>query len=253
MKTIKIIKIGGNIINDATQLNAFLEVFSKIEGPKMLVHGGGKLATETAKNLGLEAKMIDGRRVTDKAMLDVVTMVYAGQINKNIVTKLQALNTNSVGFSGADGNTIVSTLRPNKPIDYDVTKVNIEVLEALLKLKITPVFCALTHNNEAQLLNTNADTIASESAIAFAKNYITELYYCFEKPGVLKDVNDDSSVITSIDFEAYQNLKANNIIFEGMIPKLDNCFHAIKSIVKKVCIGLPNMLKTSETNFTTLH
>ena len=256
MKTLKIIKIGGNIIDDDTTLNCFLKDFSKLKEPKILVHGGGKLATKLAEKMNVEAKMTNGRRITDAETLDIITMVYAGKINKNIVAKLQAKNCNAVGFSGADGNTIVSVKRPIKEIDYgfvgDVVKVHTKVLALLLENKITPVFCAITHDRNGQLLNTNADTIASELAIAFAKKYQTELYYCFEKNGVLKDINDGASVIETIDTKTYQKLIDKNIIADGMLPKLNTSFNAINNQVKKVCIGKSKMLFDSNAKFTTI-
>ena len=200
--------------------------------------------------------MIDGRRITDLGTLDIITMVYAGKINKNITAKLQSNNCNAIGFSGADGNTIVSVKRPVKTIDYgyvgDVINVNTETLSVLLNNNVSPVFCAITHDQNGQLLNTNADTIASELAIGFAKNYKTELYFCFEKNGVLKDVNDDNSVIKHIDSKTYQALIKDGIIVDGMLPKLNNCFHAIKHNVDKVCIGKPDMLFNDTINHTTL-
>ncbi|WP_163515085.1 acetylglutamate kinase [Gelidibacter japonicus] len=256
MKTLKIIKIGGNIIDNEAALSSFLDVFAAIDSPKILIHGGGKLATQLANQLGLEVKMIDGRRITDKATLDLITMVYAGKINKNIVAQLQSKNCNAIGFSGADGNTIISKKRPVKPIDFgfvgDVKKVNIETLQVLLEHKVTPVFCALTHDKKGQLLNTNADTIASELAIGFAKHYQTELYYCFEKNGVLRDVTDENSVIKNITTQSYQNLINDKVIVDGMLPKLNNCIHAIEKNVHKVCIGKPEMLFDTQANFTTI-
>jgi acetylglutamate kinase len=256
MKTLKVIKIGGNIIDNEEALNAFLKDFANIESPKILVHGGGKLATKLAHQMGVEVKMTEGRRITDQDTLDIITMVYAGKINKDIVAKLQANQCNAIGFSGADGNAIVSVKRPVKTIDYgfvgDVVKVNTETLEVLLKNKVTPVFCAITHDEKGQLLNTNADTIASELAIGFAKIFAVELYYCFEKNGVLKDVNDDNSVISLINTNNYQDLIDTQIIADGMLPKLNNCFHAIHKNVQKVCIGKPEMLFNVNANFTTI-
>ncbi|MBO3096849.1 acetylglutamate kinase [Gelidibacter pelagius] len=256
MKTLKIIKIGGNIIDNEAALSSFLDVFAAIDSPKILIHGGGKLATQLANQLGLEVKMIDGRRITDKATLDLITMVYAGKINKNIVAQLQSKNCNAIGFSGADGNTIISKKRPVKSIDFgfvgDVKKVNTKTLQVLLEHKVTPVFCALTHDKKGQLLNTNADTIASELAIGFAKHYQTELYYCFEKSGVLRDVTDENSVIKNISTQSYQNLINDKVIVDGMLPKLNNCVHAIEKNVHKVCIGKPEMLFDTQANFTTI-
>lgn len=256
MKTLKIIKIGGNIIDNETLLASFLEKFATIASPKILVHGGGKLATQLSHELGIEVHMVDGRRITDKATLDLITMVYAGKINKNIVVQLQALDCNAIGFTGADGNTIVSIKRPVKTVDFglvgDVEKVNTNILEVLLQEGITPVFSALTHDQKGQLLNTNADTIASELAIAFADKFQTELYYCFEKNGVLTDLNDEDSVIKNITTQTYQSLIDDNTISEGMLPKINNCFHAIEKQVHKVCIGKPEMLVNAHANFTTI-
>ncbi|WP_262733483.1 acetylglutamate kinase [Gaetbulibacter sp. NE] len=256
MKTLKIIKIGGNIIDNEDALQAFLKDFSTIEEPKLLVHGGGKLATKLANQMQVEVKMIDGRRITDAETLDIITMVYAGKINKNIVAELQANNCNAIGFSGADGNTIVSDKRPVKTIDYgfvgDVKQVNTKSLELLLNNSITPVFCAITHDKNGQLLNTNADTIASELAIGLSEIFNTELYYCFEKNGVLKDVNDNHSVIESITSENVQQLIDNQIISEGMLPKINNCMHAVKHNVQKVCIGKPEMLFDKNLTYTTI-
>ncbi len=255
-QSLKIVKIGGNIIDDEVALNSFLAQFSKLESPKILVHGGGKMATQLAKTLQIEVKMVDGRRITDAATLDVITMVYAGKINKNIVAKLQSYKCNAVGFSGADGNTIVSQKRPVQTIDYgfvgDILKVKTKVVEALLEHNITPVFCAITHDEKGQLLNTNADTIASELAIGFADLFTTELYYCFEKNGVLQDVNDDNSVIEHMNITTYEHLLEEGIISEGMLPKLNNCFHAIHKNVGKVCIGKPDMLFNPSSKFTTI-
>jgi len=256
MKTLKIIKIGGNIIDDVEVLEAFLKNFTKIEGPKILIHGGGKLATKLANQMQVEVRMTNGRRITDASTLDIITMVYAGKINKNIVAKLQAHQCNAVGFSGADGNTIVSVKRPVKDIDFgfvgDVVSVNTHTVNLLLQGNVTPVFCAITHDENGQLLNTNADTVASELAIGFADLYETQLYYCFEKQGVLQDVNDDDSVIENITIESYQTLKNLGIIADGMLPKLDNCFHAIDYKVHKVCIGKPEMLFNTTIKFTTI-
>lgn len=256
MKTLKVVKIGGHIIDDETALGSFLEIFASLESPKILVHGGGKLATQLARQMDMEVKMIDGRRITDKATLDLITMVYAGKINKDIVAKLQAKNCNAVGFSGADGNTIVSKKRKSSPIDFgfvgDVETVNTQVLQILLEQHITPVFCAITHDQHGQLLNTNADTIASELAIAFAGTYSTELYYCFEKNGVLKEISDEHSMIPNINTQNFQSLIDEGIISDGMLPKLNNCIYAVKQNVHKVCIGKPEMLSKAEANFTTI-
>ncbi len=256
MKTLKILKIGGNIIDDEAALTQFLFNFSKISGPKILVHGGGKLATKLAQQMLVEVNMIDGRRITDQDTLDIITMVYAGKINKNIVANLQANNCNSVGFSGADGNSVISEKRPIKEVDFgfvgDVIQVNTSTLELLLNNNITPIFCAITHDENGQLLNTNADTIASELAIEFTKKFKTELYYCFEINGVLENINDENSVIENINTTTYKTLIDQGIIVDGMLPKLNNCFHAISNKVTKVCIGKPDMLFKTNTVYTTI-
>jgi acetylglutamate kinase len=220
------------------------------------VHGGGKSASALAHQMGLEVKMIDGRRITDAETLDLITMVYAGKINKSIVAQLQSIGCNSIGFTGADGNTISSKKRPVSTVDYgfvgDVKNVETSTLKLLLDQEICPVFCAITHDKNGQLLNTNADTIASELAIAFYSQFEVELYFCFEKKGVLKDVNDDTSVIETITKSSYQKLVDAQLIFSGMLPKLNNCFYALDHRVSKVCIGSPEMLLNPEAIFTTL-
>jgi acetylglutamate kinase len=255
-KNLSIIKIGGNIIDNPTELSQFLYDFSKIEGNKILVHGGGKSATKMAQNIGLNPQMIDGRRITDTAMLDVVVMIYAGEINKNIVAQLQANNSNAMGFSGADGNLIQSTKRNHPTIDYgfvgDVQKVNTSLLETLISNEITPVFCAITHDKKGQLLNTNADTIASELAIALSDIFEVTLNYCFEKPGVLYNAEDDSSVIFTINQELYSKLKTEKAIHSGMIPKLDNCFNSLSKGVQKIRIGHHKMLQDAKSICTTI-
>src|SRR3970040_2188238 len=253
---LSIIKIGGNIIDNPTELAQFLSDFSKIEGYKILVHGGGKSATKMAQSIGLVPQMIDGRRITDAAMLEVVVMIYAGQINKAVVAQLQANNTNAMGFSGADGNLIQSDKRNHPTINYgfvgDVKKVNTELLETLLSNDIVPVFCAITHDRKGQLLNTNADTIASELAIALSEIFDVTLNYCFEKPGVLYDAEDDSSVIENINQELYSKLKAEKAIHSGMIPKLDNCFNSLSKGVQKIKIGHHRMLQDKTALYTTI-
>ena len=256
MKTLKVIKIGGNIINNEVSLLSFLKDFSSLNGPKILVHGGGKLASDLSNKMNIPVQLIDGRRVTNAETLDIITMVYAGKINKNIVAKLQSFGCNSVGFSGADGNTIIANKRPETPINYgfagDIVKVNISILKILINNNITNIFSAISHDEKGQLLNTNADTIASELAIAFSNDYKVELYYCFEKKGVLQRTNDENSVIKKINNKTYIELKKSNIINEGMIPKLDNCFYALDHHVSKVCIGHPTMLFDHHSNFTTI-
>lgn len=251
-----IIKIGGNVIDNAENLQRFLADFAALDGDKILVHGGGKVATQLSATLGIEAKLVDGRRITDADTLRVVTMVYAGLINKNIVASLQALNCNAIGLTGADGNFIKAQKRPVKTIDYgfvgdiDENSINPQNIAKLLDGGFVPVFSALTHDGAGQLLNTNADTIASALAVALAKVYATTLIYCFEKRGVLKNVNDDNSLITDIDPARYEELKQQNVIAGGMLPKLDNAFSAIASGVKAVIIGHADELGNIKHNKT---
>jgi acetylglutamate kinase len=256
MEKLSIIKIGGNIIEDETSLQEFLHLFSHIEGKKILVHGGGKKATQMAHKLGIESKMINGRRITDIATLEVITMVYGGLVNKNIVAKLQALNTNAIGLSGADANSISSQKRPIREIDFgfvgDVKNVDNNAIEVLITNNFTPVFCAITHDGNGQLLNTNADTIASQIAIAMSKNYETSIYYCFELEGVLENINDKNSVIKHINSTSYQKLLSKGIISDGMLPKLENCFDALQQGVHAVFMGNTNILSKKSNHFTTI-
>jgi len=251
---LSIIKIGGNIIEDETSLNDFLKLFSHIEGKKILVHGGGKRATHIATKLGIESKMVDGRRITDLETLEVITMVYGGLVNKNIVAKLQALQTNAIGLSGADINSIKSDKRASKEVDFgfvgDVKKVAYESIDKLINADFIPVFCAITHDGNGQLLNTNADTITSQVAIGMSKVYETSIYYCFELEGVLRDINDKKSVIRKINLKIYQELLDAGIVSEGMLPKLENCFNALKKGVHKVTLGNTAMLTNENKNFT---
>ncbi|MGB5428658.1 acetylglutamate kinase [Eudoraea sp.] len=253
---LSIVKIGGNILENEIELDQFLLNFSKLEDPKILVHGGGKLATKLAAKLGIKSKMTSGRRITDAKSLEVITMVYGGLTNKNIVAKLQALGTNAIGLSGADGNTVQAHKRPVKEIDFgfvgDIDGINSELIDTLVEVKLTLVFCAITHNGKGQLLNTNADTIASELAIGMSHKYKTTLYYCFEKKGVLQDIENDDSVIIHIDTNNYNDLLGQNIISDGMLPKMQNCFHALQQNVDKVCIGNISMLETDSNLYTTI-
>ena len=244
MKQLTIIKIGGNVIDDEKSLNKFLSDFSKIKGLKLLVHGGGKLATQLSEKLGIETKMIEGRRITDAETLKIATMVYAGWINKSITAKLNSKNVKAIGLCGADLFLIPSTKRKNTNIDYgfvgDVLtdKINTKYLEMFLNQNIVPVIAPITSTSNGQLLNTNADTIASSLAVALSKSYKTKLMYCFEKEGVL----NGKELIKNINQHQYKNLKHNKIIINGMIPKLDNAFSAIKSGVKEVIIGSSTQL-----------
>jgi acetylglutamate kinase len=254
MEKLSIVKIGGNIIEDETSLNAFLKLFSNLEGKKILVHGGGKRATSIASKLGIESQMVNGRRVTDTETLEVITMVYGGLVNKNIVAKLQALNVNALGLTGADVNSISSEKRPVKEVDFgfvgDVKKVAHKSIDKLIKANFTPVFCAITHDGKGQLLNTNADTITSQVAVGMSKLYETSIYYCFELNGVLKDINDKNSVVKHIDSNLYKELLEKGIIADGMLPKLENCFDALKNGVNNINMGNTSMLTKANDNFT---
>ncbi|MEN0054604.1 MAG: acetylglutamate kinase [Mucilaginibacter sp.] len=242
-KKLYVIKIGGNVIDNSENLYHFLKDFEGLQGHKILVHGGGKVATQIAEELGIEAKLVDGRRITDIETLRVVTMVYGGLINKNIVAQLQRFGNNAIGLTGADGNLIKAKKRPVKTIDYgfvgdlDENSINASNISRLVESGFTPVFCALTHDGEGQLLNTNADTIASALAVSLSSLYETTLIYCFEKKGVLKDIDDEDSLIREINPARYEELKIQKIIHSGMLPKLDNAFTAISCGVKAVIIG----------------
>lgn len=254
MEKLSIVKIGGNIIEDEASLNAFLKLFSNLEGKKILVHGGGKRATHIASKLGIESKMINGRRITDTDTLEVITMVYGGLVNKNVVAKLQALNTDSIGLTGADVNSIKSDRRPVKEIDYgfvgDVKQVAQHSINKLIQADFTPVFCAITHDGNGQLLNTNADTITSQVAVGMSALYETSIYYCFELNGVLEDFNDKNSVVKHIDSNIYKSLLDKGIISDGMLPKLENCFDALHNGVSNINMGNTSMLTQENDNFT---
>lgn len=255
-QTLQIFKIGGNVINNDEALSSFLKDFSTLKGPKILVHGGGKKATEVSAAMGLQPQMINGRRVTDEATVEVVTMVYAGLLNKKIVAQLQKNGCNAMGLSGADANCILAHKRIVKDIDYgfagDVDAINAEIIDVLLQNKVTPVFCAITHDKNGQLLNTNADTIASEVAIGMSKRYNTELNFVFELKGVLESIEDKNSVITEINSEKYEQLIAQGIIADGMLPKMHNCFNSLKKGVSKVKIGDASLVKSTNNRYTTL-
>lgn len=236
---IQVIKIGGGVLENEAQRNAFLRQFAAIEGPKVLVHGGGRLATTMAERLGVETQMIDGRRVTDKETLDIVTMVYGGLVNKQVVAQLQTMGVNAIGLTGVDGGWMKSVKRPIKNgIDYgyvgDVVAVSGQHLRTLLDNDLTPVIAPITYSAEGLLLNTNADTVASQTAISLAPN--VQLTFCFEKAGVLSNPDDDTSVIAKIIPETYTQLKADGIISGGMIPKIDNAFAALQEGVQTVRI-----------------
>jgi acetylglutamate kinase len=241
MDKLFIIKIGGNIIDDDKVLASFLEEFAAIDGKKILVHGGGKLATRLAEKLGIEQQLVDGRRITDAETLKIVTMVYAGFINKNIVAKLQSHNCNAMGLCGADGDAILAHKRVHPILDYgfvgDVDAINTVLIQNLLQQNIAIVFAPITHDQQGLLLNTNADTIAQELAKGLSHLFNVNLIYSFDKPGVLLDANDDTTLIPEITPAYYRQLKGRQKIFAGMIPKLDNAFTALNSGVHKVIIG----------------
>lgn len=242
MQKLTIIKIGGNIIDDEVQLSSFLKAFAGIDGAKILVHGGGKLATNMSTKLGIETQMVDGRRITDAETLKVVSMVYAGWVNKNITAQLNALGAASVGICGVDGGSIPAQKRPVVTVDYgfvgdvDASTINIPFFQLLLDGGYIPVVAPITAD-AAQLLNTNADTIASCLAIALSLYYSVALVYCFEKNGVLENVENPDSVIEKLDEKTYHSLRKSGGIVKGMIPKLDNSFIALDNGVQEVTIG----------------
>jgi len=240
-ETLYIIKVGGNIIDDAARLDSFLSAFSQIGGRKLLVHGGGKLATKLAADLNIPQQMVEGRRITDAATLNIVTMVYAGLINKQIVAALNAKGTPAIGLTGADAACILAHKRVHATIDYgfvgDVDSVNAKMLTNLLDQDLSVVIAPITQDASGQLLNTNADTIAQELAKELARHYETTLIYSFEKKGVLRDINDENSAIPVITREIFEQLKAEDAIFAGMIPKLENALKAVEMGVRKVIIG----------------
>ena len=240
MEKLTLIKVGGKIVEEPDTLQQLLRDFSSIEGHKVLVHGGGRSATKIASQLGIESQMVNGRCITDAEMLKVVTMVYGGLVNKNIIAGLQSLQVNALGLTGADMNIMRSDKRPVKDVDYgfvgDVKEVNADVLASLIQQGIVPVLAPLTHDKQGHMLNTNADTIAGEAAKALAKYFDVTLMFCFEKKGVLLNEDDDESVIPEIDRASFQKYVAEGIIQGGMIPKLENAFQAIDAGVKEVII-----------------
>ena len=243
MDRLTIIKVGGKVVEDSDSLNALLDQFIKFSGNKILVHGGGRTATEIAAKLGIETEMVDGRRITGKSMLDVVTMVYGGLVNKKIVAGLQARGCNAIGLTGADLNLISARKRPVQEIDYgfvgDVTDVNSRELRILIEENVVPVVAPITHDGQGQLLNTNADTIAAELASELADFFSVYLFYCFEKKGVLLNPDDESTIIPELDTALFQQHQQEGIINAGMIPKLDNGFRAKRNGVKEVLITNP--------------
>ncbi len=240
MKKITVLKIGGNVIDNPEALKTFLREFAAVEGPKILVHGGGKLATRLAERLELKVQMVDGRRITDKGMLDVVTMVYAGLINKQIVAGLQAVGCNALGLSGADGNIVTARRRASEPIDFgfvgDIERVNADLLGNMLEDGLVPVFSAIMHDGHGTLLNCNADSVATSVALGATALAPVDLVFCFEKAGVLRDPEDEMSVIPEITAENYPPLKADGTISKGMIPKVENALKAVSQGVRSVTI-----------------
>ncbi|WP_155211775.1 acetylglutamate kinase [Fulvivirga aurantia] len=253
---LQVIKIGGEVIDDAQMLHRFLEDFSALKNPKILVHGGGKVASNLSKQLGLTPNFVNGRRITQSADLEVVVMAYAGKLNKSLVSKLQKIGCNAIGISGADGDSVRTAKRVQSPVDYglvgDITKVNGQLINQLIKANLTPVFCAITHDGNGQLLNTNADTMAAAIASTMNMFFETELVYCFEKQGVLSDIKQPDSVIQEISQKKYTALLKDKQIYEGMLPKLENCFKALKNGVKSVKIGSYKMLTEDTNNHTKL-
>ena len=246
MNNLLVIKIGGNVIDNPDALKRFLSTFAQLPGDKILIHGGGKVATQVAEKLGVQTTMVDGRRLTDRPMLDVVTMVYGGLVNKQIVAQLQALGINAIGLTGADAGTVLAHKRPVKEIDYgfvgDIDEVNSGQLQFFVRQGLTLVYAPLTFDKEGNILNTNADTMASAIAVDMAQRNQVSLVYCFEKKGVLANPDDDESVITELTPSLYAEHKAGGTINKGMIPKLDNAFRALEKGVSRVIICQANEL-----------
>ncbi|MCB0607657.1 MAG: acetylglutamate kinase [Lewinella sp.] len=240
MQSLTVVKIGGKVLEDDRQLSSALADFAAVEGPKILVHGGGKRSDELCLQLGIEPKMVEGRRITDAPTLEIVTMVYAGLLNKKVTGLLQSVGCNAIGLSGADGNAILAHKRAKGQIDYgfagDIDEVNSGMLAALLNTGLVPVLCSITHDGKGQLLNTNADTIATVTAAAMAANYRVTLKFCFEKAGVLRDPADDAAVIPMLNQADYARFREEGVINAGMIPKIDNALAAKRGGVNKVLI-----------------
>ena len=245
-----VIKIGGNVIDDPEKLDSFLKSFSEIKNKKILVHGGGKIATDLGEKLGIQSKYIDGRRITDNETIDLVTMVYGGLVNKKIVAQLQSFACNAIGLTGADANLLPAQKRVVKEVDYgwvgdiDIHKINSKSWELFLQNGLTPVVAPLTHDSYGHILNTNADTIASVIAVALSSFYQTNLVFCFEKKGVLENVDDENSVINKINETDYLSLKNSNKLFAGILPKIENAFDAMNKGVNEVIIGKADQLSS---------
>lgn len=252
MDRLTILKVGGNVVEDPVLLNKLLDDFIRITGYKILVHGGGKLATTFAERLGVETQMIDGRRITDEATLEIVTMVYGGLVNKRIVAGLQARHCNALGMTGADLDLLHAHKRPAGDIDYglvgDIDSINTRELRLLLSESVVPVIAPLTHDGKGQMLNTNADTVAAQLAVDLALHYNVLLFFCFEKPGVLSDIDDDNSIIPELSPDDFATLQQQGIISSGMIPKIKNGFDALNKGVNQVVITNPEgFVKTRGT------
>lgn len=251
MEKLFVIKIGGNVIDNDDALDAFLKRFASIQAPRILIHGGGKIATRLGEKLGIESKYVNGRRITDDQTIDLVTMVYGGLVNKKIVAALQAMGCNAIGLTGADANLIPAVKRPVKDVDFgwvgDIPseKINAKPARKLLQQGWVPVVAPLTHDTNGHILNTNADTIASVLAVGLSAWYDVRLVYCFEKKGVLEDVENDDSVVRLITPTIYDKLKAGNRLFAGILPKIDNAFAAIEAGVGEVLIGHADDLLTN--------
>ena len=240
MDRLTIIKVGGRVVEEPDSMNTLLDQFNKISSHKILIHGGGRTATDFAAKLGIQSNMVEGRRITDEAMLEIVTMVYGGLVNKRIVAGLQARGCNAIGLTGADMNLITAVKRPVQEIDYgfvgDVTDVNSRELRILIDENVVPVVAPLTHDGYGNLLNTNADTIASEIAMELSNHFSVYLFYCFEKKGVLRDQENENSIIYDLDIALFNEYKESGIISAGMVPKLENGFRAKRRGVKEVLI-----------------
>lgn len=250
MDRLTIIKVGGKVVEESASLNKILDQFVRISGNKILVHGGGNTATTIASKLGIETQMVDGRRITGQEMLEVVTMVYGGLVNKKVVAQLQMRGCNAFGMTGADLNLLTARKRPVQEIDYgfvgDVSNVNSRELRLLINESVVPVVAPLTHDGNGQLLNTNADTIAAELAVELSRYYNVYLFFCFEKKGVLLNADDENSVITELSNLDFQNYRNDAVIKAGMIPKLENGFRAKKQGVKEVLITNPDNMLTGK-------
>lgn len=251
-----VVKVGGAIIESSEKLTSFLYEFSRIPEPKILVHGGGRDATEMCDQLGINVNMTNGRRITDEASLKVAVMMYAGWINKRISAFLQSQSCNAFGLCGSDLNSIIAQKRDPNPIDYgfvgEISHINVEVLEQLFKLNITPVFSAICHDGKGQLLNVNADTIASELSAALSEHYSVRLIYSFEKSGVLEEIEDETTIISELSFPQFNEMRASNTIYAGMLPKLTNGFNALKKGVNSVQIGRLELITNENFQRTNL-